>query len=161
MNTKLSLSSFSLAVVALACGGAAVAADQPVIGLITKTETNPFFVKMKEGAQAAATAKGVKLLSAAGKAGRDRAEEAGRLAEPRQPDGDVERRAADVGIERQAGARFGGGEHVEQGFPADHHHGVFSSASRGPERSRSADRRRHFASGRKLIALGFSINKST
>ena len=27
-----------------------IAADQPVIGLITKTETNPFFVKMKEGA---------------------------------------------------------------------------------------------------------------
>ena len=73
MNTKLSLSSFSLAVVALAFGGAAVAADQPVIGLITKTETNPFFVKMKEGAQAAATAKGVKLLSAAGKADGDNA----------------------------------------------------------------------------------------
>ena len=73
MNTKLSLSSFSLAVVALAFGGAAVAADQPVIGLITKTETNPFFVKMKEGAQAAAAAKGVKLLSAAGKADGDNA----------------------------------------------------------------------------------------
>ena len=50
-----------------------VAADQPVIGLITKTDTNPFFVKMKEGAQAAATAKGAKLLSAAGKADGDNA----------------------------------------------------------------------------------------
>ena len=30
----------------LASAGASIAADQPVIGLITKTETNPFFVKM-------------------------------------------------------------------------------------------------------------------
>jgi fructose transport system substrate-binding protein len=37
------------------------------VGLITKTETNPFFVKMKEGADKEATAKGVKLVSAAGK----------------------------------------------------------------------------------------------
>ena len=29
----------------------AFAQGQPVIGLITKTETNPIFVKMKEGAQ--------------------------------------------------------------------------------------------------------------
>ena len=53
--------------------GVAAAADQPVIGLITKTDTNPFFVKMKEGAQAAATAKGAKLLSAAGKSDGDNA----------------------------------------------------------------------------------------
>ena len=56
-----------------ALAAAAAAADQPVIGLITKTDTNPFFVKMKEGAQAAATAKGAKLLSAAGKADGDNA----------------------------------------------------------------------------------------
>jgi len=37
------------------------------IGLITKTETNPFFVKMKEGAQANADKLGAKLLTAAGK----------------------------------------------------------------------------------------------
>jgi len=37
------------------------------VGLITKTETNPFFVKMKEGARKAATAAGAKLLTAAGK----------------------------------------------------------------------------------------------
>jgi fructose transport system substrate-binding protein len=42
-------------------------AQQPIVGLITKTETNPFFVKMKEGAQRAATANGVKLVSGAGK----------------------------------------------------------------------------------------------
>jgi fructose transport system substrate-binding protein len=51
----------------------AVAADQPVVGLITKTETNPFFVKMKEGAAEAAKAKGAKLLSAAGKQDGDNA----------------------------------------------------------------------------------------
>lgn len=43
------------------------AAQQPIIGLITKTETNPFFVKMKEGAQKAAKAHGVKLITAAGR----------------------------------------------------------------------------------------------
>ena len=37
------------------------------VGLITKTDTNPFFVKMKEGAQKAADAAGAKLLTAAGK----------------------------------------------------------------------------------------------
>lgn len=37
-----------------------------VIGLITKTETNPFFVKMREGAQVAADELGVELLTAAG-----------------------------------------------------------------------------------------------
>jgi fructose transport system substrate-binding protein len=68
-RTRLALSAITLA----AFGSAAVAADQPVIGLITKTDTNPFFVKMKEGAQAAATAKGAKLLSAAGKADGDNA----------------------------------------------------------------------------------------
>lgn len=51
----------------------AIAAGQPIIGLITKTETNPFWVKMKEGAQQAATANGAKLLSAAGKSEGDNA----------------------------------------------------------------------------------------
>ena len=45
----------------------------PLIGLITKTATNPFFVKMKEGAQAAALANGAKLLSGAGKTDGDNA----------------------------------------------------------------------------------------
>ncbi|MBA5689018.1 sugar ABC transporter substrate-binding protein [Rugamonas apoptosis] len=49
------------------------AAAEPVIGLITKTETNPFFVKMKEGAQHAAKLQGAKLLTAAGKADGDNA----------------------------------------------------------------------------------------
>ncbi|CAN7191252.1 sugar ABC transporter substrate-binding protein [Acidovorax sp. LjRoot66] len=56
----------------LTASGAAMA-DTPVIGLITKTETNPFFVKMKEGAAEVAKAKGAKLLSGAGKADGDNA----------------------------------------------------------------------------------------
>ncbi len=56
-----------------ACISTAAHAQQPAIGLITKTETNPFFVKMKEGAQQAANAKGAKLLSGAGKADGDNA----------------------------------------------------------------------------------------
>src|SRR5918992_770969 len=48
-------------------GGAAGGGDRPIVGLITKTDTNPFFVKMKEGAQSAADAQGVELQSFAGK----------------------------------------------------------------------------------------------
>lgn len=53
--------------------GTVAAQGQPVIGLITKTETNPFFVKMKEGADAEARKLGAKLLSAAGKTDGDNA----------------------------------------------------------------------------------------
>jgi fructose transport system substrate-binding protein len=44
----------------------APAGGQIIIGLITKTDTNPFFVKMREGAQAKADELGVKLLTGAG-----------------------------------------------------------------------------------------------
>ncbi len=65
---------FSLTTLAVLMGAAgAVSAQEVVIGLITKTETNPFFVKMKEGADAAAKAKGAKLLSGAGKTDGDNA----------------------------------------------------------------------------------------
>ena len=57
----------------LFAAGLAQAQNAPVIGLITKTETNPFFVKMKEGAAEAAKAKGAKLLSGAGKTDGDNA----------------------------------------------------------------------------------------
>jgi len=63
----------ALAAALFAVAGTAAAQAQPVIGLITKTETNPFFVKMKEGAAEAAKAKGAKLLSGAGKADGDNA----------------------------------------------------------------------------------------
>lgn len=52
------------------CGGGSGSGsggDRPIVGLITKTDTNPFFVKMKEGAQQAADAAGVELQSFAGK----------------------------------------------------------------------------------------------
>jgi len=61
------LSTLSIAAAIATFGTTAIAADQPVIGLITKTETNPFFVKMKEGAQAEAKKLGAKLMTASGK----------------------------------------------------------------------------------------------
>ena len=56
---------FAMTALALAAS-TAFAQKEPVIGLITKTDSNPFFVKMKEGAEAAAKKAGVKLMSAAG-----------------------------------------------------------------------------------------------
>ncbi|SMB85132.1 sugar ABC transporter substrate-binding protein [Deinococcus hopiensis] len=56
-----------------AFGAHAQTGAQPVIGLITKTETNPFFVKMKEGAQAEAKRLGAKLLTGAGRTDGDNA----------------------------------------------------------------------------------------
>ena len=65
----------SLLAIAALAGATTVAlgADQPVIGLITKTDTNPFFVKMKEGATEMAKSRGAKLLTAAGKQDGDNA----------------------------------------------------------------------------------------
>jgi fructose transport system substrate-binding protein len=59
-------SAFAGALVAAAMAGTAYAQDVTV-GLITKTETNPFFVKMREGAEAKAKELGLKLITAAGK----------------------------------------------------------------------------------------------
>jgi fructose transport system substrate-binding protein len=56
----------ALGTVCLALAGSASAEDI-IVGLITKTEINPFFVKMKEGAQAKAKELGVELRSYAGK----------------------------------------------------------------------------------------------
>jgi len=47
--------------------------EEIIVGLITKTETNPFFVKMKEGAQAAADEAGVTLMTASGQFDTDNA----------------------------------------------------------------------------------------
>jgi fructose transport system substrate-binding protein len=63
---KYAIWALSAIAIAAATGSAAQAAE-PVIGLITKTDSNPFFVKMKEGADAAAKKAGAKLISAAGK----------------------------------------------------------------------------------------------
>jgi fructose transport system substrate-binding protein len=48
-------------------GGTALAQDKPIVGLITKTNTNPFFVKMREGAEAKAAELGLELRSFAGR----------------------------------------------------------------------------------------------
>ncbi|MES2948207.1 MAG: sugar ABC transporter substrate-binding protein [Pseudomonadota bacterium] len=69
---KHTTTGFLLTALALA-STSVFAADEIVIGLITKTETNPFFVKMKEGAAAEAKKLGVKLLTAAGKVDGDTA----------------------------------------------------------------------------------------
>ncbi len=56
----------ALAAMALALGPAR-ADDKIIVGLITKTNTNPFFAKMKEGAQEKAKELGVDFRSFAGK----------------------------------------------------------------------------------------------
>jgi fructose transport system substrate-binding protein len=63
----------ALVLSALALAAGAATAAEPVIGLITKTESNPFFVKMKEGAEAEGKKLGAKVLSAAGKTDGDNA----------------------------------------------------------------------------------------
>ena len=72
MNLKHGIA-LSLLTSVAGLAASAAAADAPTIGLITKTETNPFFVKMKEGAQHAAKLQGAKLLTAAGKSDGDNA----------------------------------------------------------------------------------------
>jgi fructose transport system substrate-binding protein len=62
----------ALTLAAAACGGSGSGSGsgsggKPIVGLITKTDTNPFFVKMKEGAQQAAAQQGVDLQTFAGK----------------------------------------------------------------------------------------------
>ena len=52
-------------------GGSGSSQEEVTIGLITKTESNPFFVKMKEGAQAKADELNVNLLTASGKSDTD------------------------------------------------------------------------------------------
>lgn len=59
---------------ALLLTACAHATDEPgSIGLVTKTETNPFFVKMKEGAERTAAAQVIPLLSGAGRSDGDNA----------------------------------------------------------------------------------------
>jgi fructose transport system substrate-binding protein len=63
---KLPLSSVIVLAMLAASAVPASSADV-IVGLITKTNTNPFFVKMKEGADGKAKELGVKLSSFAGK----------------------------------------------------------------------------------------------
>jgi fructose transport system substrate-binding protein len=78
-KSMFSKTTLALAAVAVVSTGLVITqsvraqANQPVIGLITKTETNPFFVKMREGAQEEAKKLGAKLMTGAGKADGDNA----------------------------------------------------------------------------------------
>ena len=72
MSKKLGIRScVAVAALSLAFASAPAHAADTIIGLITKTNTNPFFVKMKEGAQAKAKELGVTLQAYAGKADGD------------------------------------------------------------------------------------------
>ncbi|MFC3285672.1 sugar ABC transporter substrate-binding protein [Litchfieldella rifensis] len=63
---KKSLSGLALGVTAMLIAPLA-AADDVLVGLITKTNTNPFFVKMREGAQVQAEMLGAELRTFAGR----------------------------------------------------------------------------------------------
>src|ERR1700737_1400539 len=85
MGTLRRASVLSIGVVAIlvtaGCGGSsasqAAASPKPVIvGLITKTDANPFFVKMRQGAEREAAVKGAVLMTGAGK---DTADAAGQV----------------------------------------------------------------------------------
>ena len=65
------LSTAAIAALSIAMMSAPSFAAETIIGLVTKTNTNPFFVKMKEGAQAKAKELGVTLQAYAGKADGD------------------------------------------------------------------------------------------
>ncbi|OJU90243.1 MAG: hypothetical protein BGO06_27255 [Shinella sp. 65-6] len=62
---RIRASAYSAAALALglALGAGAANAQEVIVGLVTKTEVNPFFVKMRQAAEARATEKGVKLSS--------------------------------------------------------------------------------------------------
>ncbi|RBP05774.1 mannose-binding protein /fructose-binding protein /ribose-binding protein [Roseiarcus fermentans] len=64
------LATVAAAAVTVALTGAAWA-DGPIVGLVTKTNTNPFFVKMKEGFEAKAKELGLTPQAYAGKADGD------------------------------------------------------------------------------------------
>ncbi len=67
MKRPLSLLAIASAVALGMIAAAPARADQILIGLITKTDNNPFFVKMREGANAKAKELGATLQSFAGK----------------------------------------------------------------------------------------------
>ncbi|HUQ59874.1 sugar ABC transporter substrate-binding protein [Lentzea sp.] len=62
------VSAVAVLVAVTACGGGGGSSGgATLVGLVTKTDTNPFFVKMKEGAQQAASSSGATVQSFAGK----------------------------------------------------------------------------------------------
>jgi fructose transport system substrate-binding protein len=71
LNRAVLLAPVAALVFGLSAATPAISQDKVLVGLITKTNTNPFFVKMKEGAQAKAKELGVTLQAYAGKADGD------------------------------------------------------------------------------------------
>ena len=67
MKRPLNLLAIASAVALGMLAAAPVRADQILVGLITKTDNNPFFVKMREGASAKAKELGVQFQAFAGK----------------------------------------------------------------------------------------------
>ena len=67
MNSRISGILTAASFIAMTGLAAPAMADEAIIGLITKTNTNPFFVKMREGAKAKAEEMGVELRTFAGK----------------------------------------------------------------------------------------------
>ncbi len=70
-----------LAAAGLACSlfAAPATAGEPIVGLIVKTESNPFFVTLKEAARERASELGVELRSVAGERARTLSGALGRI----------------------------------------------------------------------------------
>jgi fructose transport system substrate-binding protein len=64
---RLTMMVAAVSATAVLAGAPAQAQEEVLVGLITKTDNNPFFVKMREGAQAKADELGIKLQAFAGK----------------------------------------------------------------------------------------------
>ncbi|ANZ40657.1 sugar ABC transporter [Lentzea guizhouensis] len=68
MRRTVGVTAAALLTLVTACGGGgSPGGGGTLVGLVTKTDTNPFFVKMKEGAQQAASSQGATVQSFAGK----------------------------------------------------------------------------------------------
>src|SRR6478735_6049849 len=67
MKAKFTAAAVAALVLGALTTAPAFAQSKPIVGLITKTNTNPFFVKMREGAEAEAKKAGVELRTFAGK----------------------------------------------------------------------------------------------
>src|SRR6478736_7989262 len=67
MKAKFTAAAVAALVLGALTTAPANAQSKPIVGLITKTNTNPFFVKMREGADAEAKKAGVELRTFAGK----------------------------------------------------------------------------------------------
>jgi fructose transport system substrate-binding protein len=64
---RLTMMLAAVSATAVLAGAPAMAQEEVLVGLITKTDNNPFFVKMREGAQAKADELGLKFQAFAGK----------------------------------------------------------------------------------------------